>query len=288
MTLFTCTSTEGWSAILQNALNSQGIDQGPKTYARPQVGIFFVIYMIIVGSFMTNVFVGYVIVTFQDRIDEEYKDCPFDKTQRKCIRFCLKAKPRDLRLRKNPTPLQKKCLELVSSRPFEYFIMGTIVLNLIVLMMKFEGMSKDYEYALTIINAILTSIFGLEAILKMFGMGLRGYFTDGWNIFDIIVVAGSFVDIGLDGQSVNVSFLRIFRAARLVKLMKKGEIKRLLFTFVRSLKALPWVGLMILMVFFVYAIVGMQVFGRLQLNTDLPINSHNNFQTFPMVRCLYF
>ena len=150
-------------------------------------------------------------------------------------------------------------------------------------MMKFEGMSSDYAHTLSIINAILTSVFGLEAILKMYGLGLRGYFSDGWNIFDIIVVIGSVIDIGLDGQSVNVSFLRIFRAARLVKLMKKGEIKRILFTFVRSLRALPWVGLMILMVFFVYAIVGMRVFGRVQLNESLPINSRNNFQTFPMV-----
>lgn len=59
---------------------------------------------------------------------------------------------------------------------------------------------------------------------------------------------------------MNVGFLRLFRAARLIKLMRQGAtIRVLLWTFVQSFKALPYVCLLIAMLFFIYAIVGMQV-----------------------------
>lgn len=61
-------------------------------------------------------------------------------------------------------------------------------------------------------------------------------------------------------KGLNVGFLRLFRAARLVKLMRRGAtIRVLLWTFVQSFKALPYVCLLIAMLFFIYAIVGMQV-----------------------------
>lgn len=64
----------------------------------------------------------------------------------------------------------------------------------------------------------------------------------------------------LQDKGVNVGFLRLFRAARLIKLMRQGAtIRVLLWTFVQSFKALPYVCLLIAMLFFIYAIVGMQV-----------------------------
>lgn len=71
-------------------------------------------------------------------------------------------------------------------------------------------------------------------------------------------------------NSFNVGFLRLFRAARLIKLLRQGyTIRILLWTFVQSFKALPYVCLLIAMLFFIYAIIGMQV-----------INSHFNLILF--------
>merc|ERR1711881_87979 len=62
---------------------------------------------------------------------------------------------------------------------------------------------------------------------------------------------------------INVGFLRLFRAARLIKLLRQGyTIRILLWTFVQSFKALPYVILLIAMLFFIYAIIGMQIFGN--------------------------
>lgn len=148
-------------------------------------------------------------------------------------------------------------------------------------MMKYDGMSDAYAEGLNTANLVFTAIFALEAALKLIALGIRGYFADSWNIFDFVIVIGSILDAGLDGRGVNVTFLRIFRAARLIKLLKRGEIKRLIWTFFRSFKSLPWVSLLIGMLFFVYAVVGMQVFGRVELSEDRSINTQTNFRTLP-------
>jgi voltage-dependent calcium channel N type alpha-1B len=91
----------------------------------------------------------------------------------------------------------------------------------------------------------------------------QNYFRDAWNIFDFITVIGSIVDTLVSEfgeQFPSLSFLRLFRAARLVKLLRQGlTIRILLWTFVQSFKALPYVCLLIGMLFFIYAIIGMQV-----------------------------
>lgn len=61
-------------------------------------------------------------------------------------------------------------------------------------------------------------------------------------------------------SDMSVGFLRLFRVARLVKLLNKDEgIRTLLWTFIKSFQALPWVGLLIALIFFIYGVVGMQV-----------------------------
>lgn len=64
---------------------------------------------------------------------------------------------------------------------------------------------------------------------------------------------------------MQVGFLRLFRAARLIKLLRQGyTIRILLWTFIQSFKALPYVCLLIAMLFFIYAIIGMQVSSKSQ------------------------
>ena len=95
-------------------------------------------------------------------------------------------------------------------------------------------------------------------------MAKQNFFKDSWNTFDFVTVVGSVIDAAVVefklATFVNVGFLRLFRAARLIKLLRQGyTIRILLWTFVQSFKALPYVCLLIAMLFFIYAIIGMQV-----------------------------
>ena len=56
----------------------------------------------------------------------------------------------------------------------------------------------------------------------------------------------------------------------------------------QSVKALPYVCLLIFLLFFIYSIVGIQMFGTIKLDEDSAINYKNNFQNFGMAMLLLF
>ena len=75
----------------------------------------------------------------------------------------------------------------------------------------------------------------------------------------------------------------------MVKLLNKDEgIRTLLWTFLKSFQALPWVAVLIALVFFIYGVVGMQIFGRIALDDDTNVHRNNNFQSFGWAMLLLF
>ncbi|KAL7065509.1 hypothetical protein AAHC03_04869 [Spirometra sp. Aus1] len=275
------------------SIDSYAEDHGKVYNSRPVVAIFYVAYIVVVAFFMVNIFVGFVIVTFQQEGEQEYKGCELDKNQRKCIEFALKARPTRRYIPKER--FQYRIWWFVTSQPFEYCIFIFILINTISLAMKFESQPPIYADALDYLNMIFTGVFTVEFVLKLTAFGFKNYFSDPWNVFDFIIVVGSFVDIVLshiaeDSKFISINFFRLFRVMRLVKLLSRGEgIRTLLWTFVKSFQALPYVALLILMLFFIYAVIGMQMFGKIALNNpDSAITVNTNFQTFPQAVLVLF
>ncbi|KAJ3583212.1 hypothetical protein NHX12_034183, partial [Muraenolepis orangiensis] len=133
--------------------------------------------------------------------------------------------------------------------------------------------TKFFSHIMDILNMVFTGLFTVEMLLKVLALRLRHYFMDAWNSFDALIVVGSVVDIvvtefssGEDSSRVSITFFRLFRVMRLVKLLSKGEgIRTLLWTFIKSLQALPYVALLIAMIFFIYAVIGMQAWQEIML-----------------------
>ncbi|XP_058629133.1 voltage-dependent L-type calcium channel subunit alpha-1C isoform X16 [Onychostoma macrolepis] len=297
MALFAVSTFEGWPGLLYRAIDSHAEDIGPIYNYRVIISIFFIIYIIIIAFFMMNIFVGFVIVTFQEQGEQEYKNCELDKNQRQCVEYALKARPLRRYIPKNP--YQYKVWYVVNSTYFEYLMFTLILLNTICLAMQHHGQSQSFSKAMNILNMLFTGLFTVEMILKLIAFKPRHYFVDAWNTFDALIVVGSVVDIAItevnglqnteDNARISITFFRLFRVMRLVKLLSRGEgIRTLLWTFIKSFQALPYVALLIVMLFFIYAVIGMQMFGKIALRDHSQINRNNNFQTFPQAVLLLF
>ncbi|XP_054868925.1 voltage-dependent L-type calcium channel subunit alpha-1D isoform X7 [Amphiprion ocellaris] len=334
MALFTVSTFEGWPTLLYKAIDSNRENMGPIYNYRIEISIFFIIYIIIIAFFMMNIFVGFVIVTFQEQGEKEYKNCELDKNQRQCVEYALKARPLRRYIPKNP--YQYKFWYVVNSTGFEYVMFVLIILNTLCLAIQHHGQSPLFNYAMDILNMVFTGVFTVEMILKLIAFKPRGYVGDAWNVFDALVVIGSVVDIILsqnyfadawntfdalivvgsvvdiaiteinsaaipvvkvivepgnteDSARISITFFRLFRVMRLVKLLSRGEgIRTLLWTFIKSFQALPYVALLIAMLFFIYAVIGMQVFGKIAMVDGTQINRNNNFQTFPQAVLMLF
>ncbi|XP_050782242.1 voltage-dependent N-type calcium channel subunit alpha-1B isoform X1 [Gopherus flavomarginatus] len=292
LTLFTVSTGEGWPTVLKHSVDATYEEQGPSPGYRMEMSIFYVVYFVVFPFFFVNIFVALIIITFQEQGDKVMSECSLEKNERACIDFAISARPLTRYMPQNKQSFQYKMWKFVVSPPFEYFIMVMIALNTIVLMMKFYGAPEAYEEMLKCLNIVFTSMFSMECVLKIIAFGVLNYFRDAWNVFDFVTVLGSITDIlvtEIADNFINLSFLRLFRAARLIKLLRQGyTIRILLWTFVQSFKALPYVCLLIAMLFFIYAIIGMQVFGNIALDDDTSINRHNNFRTFLQALMLLF
>lgn len=165
ITLFTVSTFEGWPDLLYSSIDSNKEGYGPIHNYRPIVAAYYIIYIIIIAFFMVNIFVGFVIVTFQNEGEQEYKNCELDKNQRNCIEFALNAKPVKKYIPKHRT--QYKLWWFVTSQPFEYAIFSLIVVNTITLAMKFYNQPDYYTKALDVLNMVFTAVFAIEFILKL-------------------------------------------------------------------------------------------------------------------------
>ncbi|XP_044054404.1 voltage-dependent R-type calcium channel subunit alpha-1E isoform X4 [Siniperca chuatsi] len=292
LTLFTVSTGEGWPQVLQHSVDVTEEDRGPSHGNRMEMSIFYVIYFVVFPFFFVNIFVALIIITFQEQGDKMMEECSLEKNERACIDFAISAKPLTRYMPQNRHTFQYRLWHFVVSPSFEYTVLAMIALNTIVLMMKYYSAPPAYEAVLKHLNTAFTVLFSVECVLKIMAFGFLNYFRDTWNIFDFITVLGSITEIVVDLQFVdtfNMSFLKLFRAARLIKLLRQGyTIRILLWTFVQSFKALPYVCLLIAMLFFIYAIIGMQVFGNIKLNDKTHITQHNNFKTFSGALMLLF
>ncbi|XP_031294729.1 voltage-dependent L-type calcium channel subunit alpha-1S isoform X2 [Camelus dromedarius] len=294
MSLFTVSTFEGWPELLYKAIDANEEDKGPVYNHRVEMAIFFIIYIILIAFFMMNIFVGFVIVTFQEQGETEYKNCELDKNQRQCVQYALKARPLRCYIPKNP--YQYQVWYVVTSSYFEYLMFALIMLNTICLGMQHYNQSEQMNHISDILNVAFTVIFTLEMILKLMAFKARGYFGDPWNVFDFLIVIGSIIDVILseiddpdESARISSAFFRLFRVMRLIKLLSRAEgVRTLLWTFIKSFQALPYVALLIVMLFFIYAVIGMQMFGKIAMVDGTQINRNNNFQTFPQAVLLLF
>ncbi|KAK6308232.1 hypothetical protein J4Q44_G00215030 [Coregonus suidteri] len=313
LALFTVSTFEGWPQLLYKAIDANAANHGPIYNYRVEISIFFIIYIIIIAFFMMNIFVGFVIITFREQGESEFKNCELNKNQRQCVQYALKAKPIKIYIPRNPSQL--KFWKIIASSQFEYIMFVLILLNTLTLAVQHYEQSKTFNAVMDILNLIFTALFTIEMVIKLLALRTHQYFIDAWNTFDALIVVGSVLDIMVSELSaieaaakvaavavpgappgakkesgkVSITFFRLFRVLRLVKLLSKGEgIRTLLWTFVKSLQALPYVGLLIAMIFFIYAVIGMQTFGKIAIDDNSQINRNNNFQTFFMSVLLLF
>ncbi|KAM8788190.1 sodium channel protein type 9 subunit alpha isoform 1-T1 [Rhynchonycteris naso] len=157
----------------------------------------------------------------------------------------------------------KKLIYVIVMDPFvDLAITICIVLNTLFMAMEHHPMTEEFKHVLTVGNLVFTGIFAAEMVLKLIAMDPYEYFQVGWNIFDSLIVTLSLVELFLskvDGLSV----LRSFRLLRVFKLAKSWPTLNMLIKIIgNSVGALGNLTLVLAIIVFIFAVVGMQLFGK--------------------------
>lgn len=160
--------------------------------------------------------------------------------------------------------------------------------------MEYYRMPNALAYSLKIFNYFFTAVFILEAIMKLVALGFKIYLKDKWNQLDVAIVILSVVGIVLEELETNIipinptiiRVMRVLRIARVLKLLKMAKgIRALLDTVMQALPQVGNLGLLFFLLFFIFAALGVELFGRLVCNEDITcqgLGEHAHFKNFGM------
>ncbi|KAM9701238.1 LOW QUALITY PROTEIN: sodium channel protein type 2 subunit alpha-like, partial [Menidia menidia] len=157
----------------------------------------------------------------------------------------------------------KRQVNIMVMDPFlDLAITVCIVLNTLFMAMEHYPMTEEFNGMLSIGNLVFSGIFTAEMVLKIVALDPYFYFQTGWNIFDSIIVCLSLMELGLSDVE-GLSVLRSFRLLRVFKLARSWPTLNTLIKIIgNSMGALGNLTLVLAIIVFIFAVVGMQLFGK--------------------------
>eukprot|EP00327_Prymnesium_parvum_P044618 CAMPEP_0205857742 /NCGR_PEP_ID=MMETSP1083-20121108/3824_1 /ASSEMBLY_ACC=CAM_ASM_000430 /TAXON_ID=97485 /ORGANISM="Prymnesium parvum, Strain Texoma1" /LENGTH=1580 /DNA_ID=CAMNT_0053219251 /DNA_START=327 /DNA_END=5070 /DNA_ORIENTATION=+ len=238
----------------------------------PYVWIYFIAFALLGGFFLVNLFLAVIFDEFlKSQKSEKLLTVENDKKVESpsthvddgsmLFRYC------------DCDPRTGSCRafvkRMVSTDWFTTLSTVTVIVNVVIMCMPYVGMSKEYAECLEVAAHVISGIFMFEMLLKMFGLGCKGYWSDGWNALDgtivIISAAEVVVTVFFSAGEGNVSFLRILRmlrVARMLRLMRSWQgLYRIVMAFTKSIPQVRNLFILMTLVTFIFALLGMQLFG---------------------------
>jgi voltage-gated sodium channel len=152
------------------------------------------------------------------------------------------------------------CRRIVESRWFDPLMLGVIVVNAILLGLEtYERIERDVGHELGVANDVILGVFVVELLLRFGATGFRPgrYFRSGWNVFDFVVVAASFIP----GIRENATLLRVARLLRVVRAVRLlPDLRVLTVAVARSIPGVASLAVITLLLVYVYGMLGWVVF----------------------------
>ncbi len=151
--------------------------------------------------------------------------------------------------------------QIVASKAFHHGIVAVIVLAGVVAGLETSpALMAEHGGWLHALDRIILGVFIVEAVLKMAAHGRQPwrYFADGWNGFDFIIIVICLLPVGGPFAAV----LRLARALRLLRLVSAlPKLQLLVGALLKSLSAMGYVSLLLALLFYIYAVAGIHLFG---------------------------
>uniref|UniRef100_G3N292 Voltage-dependent T-type calcium channel subunit alpha n=1 Tax=Bos taurus TaxID=9913 RepID=G3N292_BOVIN len=283
MSLFVLASKDGWVNIMYNGLDAVAVDQQPVPNHNPWMLLYFISFLLIVSFFVLNMFVGVVVENFHKcRQHQEAEEAR--RREEKRLRRLEKKRRKAQRLPYYATYCPTRLLihSMCTSHYLDIFITFIICLNVVTMSLEHYNQPTSLETALKYCNYMFTTVFVLEAVLKLVAFGLRRFFKDRWNQLDLAIVLLSVMGITLEEIEINAA-LPI--NPTIIRIMRVLRIEPVLDTHLTPPCCVGNLGLLFMLLFFIYAALGVELFGKLVCNDENPcegMSRHATFENFGM------
>uniref|UniRef100_I3KFB2 Voltage-dependent T-type calcium channel subunit alpha n=1 Tax=Oreochromis niloticus TaxID=8128 RepID=I3KFB2_ORENI len=296
MSLFVLSCKDGWVTIMYDGLDAVGVDQQPKRNNNPWMLLYFISFLLIVSFFVLNMFVGVVVENFHKcRQDQEEEEARLREEKRIKMKEKKRRKAKLGRYYDDYSPLRLSIHSLCTSHHLDLFITFIICVNVFTMSIEHYKQPVYLGEVLKYCNYVFTCIFVVEALLKLVAFGIHRFIRDRWNQLDLAIVALSIMGIVLEELKMKgtlpinptiIRIMRVLRIARVLKLLKMATgMRALLDTVMQALPQVGNLGLLFMLLFFIYAALGVELFGKLDCSDENPcegLGRHATFRNFGM------
>ncbi|KAG0090940.1 calcium channel protein [Podila epicladia] len=279
--LFEIVSQEGWTGVMNTARNIAGLGLQPSQDASRYNGIFFVLYNLAGGYFVSALFVAIVIENYTKRTGTAFMTA----NQRRWMDLKkLLGGINMSKARSNPpaNPIRGVFFQISSPKKGWFSRLLTVVTILDGILLATEHVnSGSWEGVKNWLFLSLLSVFMLEIVFKIGGLGWDGYRKNRWNIYNgTVSICATLITVARlcgDTTQALIQTQKLFLTAILFRLVPRSDsLNQLFMTMAASIGSISSLFGVWLVVFAVYGIMFMEIFG---LTTYGPNGSdHVNFR----------
>ncbi|MCL1056749.1 ion transporter [Shewanella gelidimarina] len=158
----------------------------------------------------------------------------------------------------NVSVLQSKLKLIDNSKAFQGFVIFVILVSALSIGAHTYHLPNWMEKGLLLLDIGITVFFAIEIVIRFLASdGPKRFFSNGWNIFDTIIVIGSLIPTG--GSAILLArLLRIFRVLRLVSMIP--ELRMLVNALFKAIPRMGYIALLMFVIFYIYGAIGSMLF----------------------------
>jgi hypothetical protein len=283
--LFEISTFEMWSGYVYSCVDVTQVGQQPISWNQTWNVLFFHLWVVMSCFFVLQLVIGVLI----DAINQKSGTSLYTDLQRNWLRMKLRmARLKPLSPVLLPTsPLRLRLWKLANDERLINLVTLVIVINIILMASESYAQPEWWSDAIASINILFIIVYILELLIK-FAAYLHAFFLDAWNLFDLLVVMSSVVELAIVRSSAGMSVLRTLRLLKVLRTIRLVRRARRLRSMISALVASipPIMSSMLFLGLFVFlvAVLGVQFFGGVR--EGYGIHRRNNFRTVPQVFCL--
>jgi hypothetical protein len=288
LTLFEMATTEGWMGVMAATMDIMGPGITPIPNNKYYLSLYSVIHLIIGAFVLLNLLVGSVINTYNKIKAQNDGIGPFitpeQQEWKETQRLIMQLKPKR-RIEPPKNKLRARLFRICQSDAFEITVTSFIFLNVVFMTFRLHHMTDCYRAFIFYSNCVFTTIFVIEATIKILGLGLKWYFYDWWNLFDFVIVllsvgitildilgkeyACGFDRTGAIGKIPGINLLRALRIARVLRLVRRFKgLRQMIETLIVSLPSLVNIGLLLIIIMTIFSVLAQNLFFNINQDQD--------------------
>lgn len=147
---------------------------------------------------------------------------------------------------------------LANDKIFDMFITAVILVNSFLIGVQ----TTVYNHTVEMIQHVILYIFTFEITVRFIAAkDLKEFFSDGWNLFDLLLVLVGWIPTSISDSASTLMALRVLRVFRILRLLRTAkEIKLIVSVLLKSMKSMLYNCILFLIFVYLYAVAGVSMF----------------------------